>query len=297
MKGGLFMSLKQECIDMFRLIMDGMNECEDYQIEEPSGVFLCPKEDYKDIDTLIIGCEKCLVKNNCSKELVKVDLSIFVPSWAGEEDGGGIYICFNQKPVKEQYKNTIHYINNRRQLLDFMIQIKNRAESTRNAYAEYAEKIIELREYGKVFLEQLKTDYSVFADIKAELPIVFADFQKDESGKYVYDIGGNFEVVNDVQIIIHVFDCWRDIESLKMTLRHEILHYLLFIVSVNNLDDGGIFHYFCDKYNAHAYKEMPKKEREIYNAMMKGTNEEVSKALENIKRKIILGYAEGEKQI
>lgn len=293
MKGGLFMSLKQECIDMFRLIMDGMNECKDYQIEEPSSVYLCPKEDYKDIDTLMIDCyEECSMKDNCKKEFVKVDISVFIPSWAGDEDGGTIYICFNQKPIKEQYKNTIRYINNRRQLLELMIEIKKRAEKPRNAYAEYAEKIIELREYGQEFLKQLQTDYSVFADIKAELPIVFADFEKDESGKYVYDTGGNFEIVNDVQIIIHVFDCWRDIESLKMTLRHEILHYVLFIASVNNSDDGGIFHYFCDKYNAHAYKEMPKKEQEIYNVMMKGTNEEVSKALEKIKRKIILGYTE-----
>lgn len=287
-KGGQVVSLKQACIDMFRLIMDDENEYEDYQIEEPSGVFLCPKEEYKDTDTLIIECEECPAKNDCSKELVKVDLSIFVPLWAGDEDGGAIYICFNQRPVKEQYKKTIHYINNRRQLLDLMIQIKNRADSTRNAYAEYAEKIIELREYGKIFLEQLKADYPVFADIKAELPIVFADFQKDKNGKYVYDAGGDFEVVNDVQIIIHIYDCWRDIESLKMTLRHEVLHYMLFMISVDNSDDGGIFHYFCAQYNAHAYKEMTEKEQEIYDLMMKGTHEEVSKALENIKRRIIL---------
>lgn len=293
MKGRLFMSLKQECIDMFRLIMDGMNECKDYQIEEPSSVYLCPKEDYKDIDTLMIDCyEECSMKDNCKKEFVKVDISVFIPSWAGDEDGGTIYICFNQKPIKEQYKNTIHYINNRKQLLDLMIQIKNRAESTRNAYAEYAEKIIELREYGKVFLEQLKADYPVFADIKVELPIVFADFEKDENGKYVYDTGGNFEFVDDVQLIIHIFDCWRDIESLKRTIRHEILHYVLFRIAVNYADDGGIFHYFCDKYDAHAYKEMSEKEQRLYNEMLKASSEEVCKALEKIKRKIILGYAE-----
>ena len=40
---------------------------------------------------------------------------------------------------------------------------------------------------------------------------------------------------------------------------------------------------------------MPEKEQELYDAMLKATNEEVCKALENIKRKISLGYAEKEK--
>lgn len=290
------MSLKQECIDMLQLILSTSPDYEDYQIEENSAVFLCPKENYKDVDTLVFDCyEECPMKDNCNKELVKVDLSVFVPHWAGDEDGGTIYINFNQKPVKEQYKNTIRYINNRKQLFDFMCEIKKRADESRNAYAEYAEKIIELREYGEEFLTQLQADYPVFADIKAELPIVFAEFDKDESGKYVYDTGGNFEIVNDVQLIIHIFDCWRDIESLKTTVRHEILHYVLFRIGVNNSDDGGIFHYFCNRYDAHAYKEMPEKEQELYDAMLKATNEEVCKALENIKRKISLGYAEKEK--
>lgn len=287
------MSLKQECVDMLQLILSTSPDCEDYQIEEPSSVFLCPKEKYKDVDTLIFDCyEECPMKDNCNKELVKVDLSVFIPHWAGDEDGGSIYINFNQKPVKEQYRNTIRYINSRKQLIDFMSELKKRSDESRNAYAEYAEKIIELREYGQEFLTQLQADYPVFEGISEELPIVFADFAKDESGKYVYDTGGNFEIVNNVQLIIHIFDCWREIESLKTTVRHEILHYVLFRIGVNNSDDGGIFHYFCDKYDAHAYKEMPEKEQELYDSMLKATNEEVCKALEKIKREIVLGYAE-----
>ena len=286
------MSLKQECIDMFTLIFKGLSDCEDYQIEETSSVFLCPKENYKDVDTLVFDCYKeCPMKDNCNKELVKVDLSIFIPHWAGDEDGGSIYINFNQKPVKEEYKNTIRYINNRKQLIELMYEMKQRVDETKNSYAEYAEKIIELRKYGHEFLLQLQADYPVFADIKPKLPIVFADFAKDESGKYIYDTGGNFEIVDDVQIIIHIFDCWRDIETLKTTIRHEILHYVLFRIGVNYSDDGGIFHYFCDKYDAHAYKDMTEQEQEIYEVISKSTNEWICKALENIKKKIILGYA------
>lgn len=287
------MSLKQECIDMFKLIFKGLEDYKDYQIEENTGVFLCPKENYKNTDILIIDCyEECSMKDNCNKELVKTDLSIFVPWWSGDEDGGTIYINFNKKLTNEQYRNTIRYINNRKQLIELMYEMKQRIDETKNAYAEYAEKVIELRKYGQEFLKQVQSDYSVFKDIKTELPIIFDDFDKDENGKYVYDTGGNFEIVNDVQLIIHIFDCWRDIESLKRTVRHEILHYILFRIGVNNSDDGGVFHYFCKIYDAHGYKEMPEKEQIIYDSLIKESKTKVSKALEKIKRSIILGYAQ-----
>lgn len=288
-----YMSLKQECIDMFKLIFQGLEDYEDYDIEENTGVFLCPKNDYKDTDLLLSDCyEQCHTRDNCTKELIKTDLSIFVPYWAGDEDGGTIYINFNKKPKKEQYRNTIRYINNRKQLINLMYEMKQRVDDTKNAYAEYAEKIIELRKYGQVFLQQLQKDYPVFKNIKAELPIVFDDFEKDENGQYVYDTGGNFVLIDNVQLIIHVYDCWRDIESLKRTVRHEILHYVLFRISVNNSDDGGIFHYFCNKYDAHAYKEMPEDEQEIYKMLINDSEKNVSDVLERIKRKIILGYAQ-----
>lgn len=285
------MSLKQECIDMFHLIFKGSEDYDDYDIEENTGVFLCPKNDYKDTDVLISDCyEQCPTKKNCTKELVKTDLSIFVPYWAGDEDGGTIYINFNKKPKNEQYRNTIRYINNRKQLIEFMYEMKQRVDETKNAYAEYAEKIIELRKYGQDFLSQLQADYPVFKDIKPELPIVFDDFEKDENGEYVYDTGGDFVIINNVQLIIHIYDCWRDIETLKRTVRHEILHYVLFMISVNNSDDGGLFHYFCNKYDAHGYKEMPEKEQKIYETMMKSTDEDVSKLLESVKKDMYLGY-------
>lgn len=284
------MSLKQECIDMFYLIFKGLPEYDDFEIEEDTGVFLCPNENYKATDDLYYECyEKCTIKGNCSKEFVKVDLSVFVSWWAGDEDGGSIYINFNKKPPKEQYKQTIHYINNRKQLIELMYELKQRAEDMRNSYAEYAEKIIELRNYGQEFLMQLQKDYPVFADIKAELPIVFSDFSKDENGNYEYDTGGDFKVVG-VQLIIHIYDCWRDIEQLKIAVRHEILHYVLFRIGVNYSDDSGFFHYFCNKYDAHAYKEMPKEQQELYEGLLEAKEEDVCKVLANVKKNIVLGY-------
>lgn len=286
------MSLKQECIDMFNLIFKGLSDYEDYDIEEETCVFLCPDRNYKDREVLSYECyEECNKRNTCHGEYVKVDLSVFVPWWAGDEDNGSIYINFNKKPIKEQYKNTIHYINNRKQLIELMYKMKQRVNEMKNNYAEYAEKIIELRKYGQEFLLQVQKDYPVFESIKIDdLPIVFSDFAKEENGTYKYDTGGDFDVV-DIQLIIHVYDCWRGIEELKKTVRHEIFHYLLFRIGVNNSDDGGIFHYFCDKYDAHAYKEMSKEEQEIYNGLMEQSDVNVSNMLSEIKKRIVMGYA------
>jgi len=285
------MSLKQECIDMFTLIFKGLREYEDYDIEENTTVFLCSDEDYKDIEVLSYECYKCHKREICNKDYVEVDLSVFVPWWAGDEDGGSIYINFKKVPVKQQYKNTIYYINNRKQLIDLIYKMKQRVDHMKNAYAEYAEKIIELRQYGQEFLLQVQKDYPVFNSIKiGDLPLVFSDFAKEENGTYRYDTGGDFDVV-DIQLIIHVYDCWRGLDELKTTIRHEIFHYLLFRVGVNNSDSGGIFHYFCKKYDAHAYKEMAEEEQKIYSDMVELSPKEISDMLEGVKKKIVMYYA------
>lgn len=287
-----YMSLKQECIDMFELIFKRLPDYEDYQIEENDIVYLCPDNKYKDVETLLYDCyEDCPMKDSCDKEFVRIDLSVFVPWWAGDEDGGCIYINFKKKPLKVQYRNTIHYINSRKQLIELMYEVKQRVDETKNAYAEYAEKVIELREYGQEFLLQVQNDYPVFKDIKCDLPIIFSDFAKDKNGHNKYDTGGDF-IVQDAQMNIRVYDCWRDLDELKMTVRHEVLHYLLFRIGVNNGDTGGIFHYFCNKYDAHAYKEMSEDEQEIYKMLINDSEKNVSDVLEKIKRKVILGYAQ-----
>lgn len=170
-----------------------------------------------------------------------------------------------------------------------MYEMKQRVDEIKNAYAEYAEKIIELRKYGEKFLLQVQKDYPVFRTIETDLPIVLSDFKKNENGKYKYDTGGDF-CVNDIQLIVHIYDCWRDLDELKTTVRHEIIHYILFRIGVNNSDTGAIFHYFCNKYDAHAYKEMPDEEQDLYNSLMEYSSKEISDMLEKIKRKIVIGY-------
>ena len=44
-------------------------------------------------------------------------------------------------------------------------------------------------------------------------------------------------------------------------------------------DDSGIFHYFCDIYDAGAYKKMDKDNTEVFEMMSEYDKEEVDKCL------------------
>ena len=47
---------------------------------------------------------------------------------------------------------------------------------------------------------------------------------------------------------------------------------------------------FCNKYDAHAYMEMSKEQHKVYEALLEAKEDDVCKALENIKKNIVLGY-------
>ena len=57
----------------------------------------------------------------------------------------------------------------------------------------------------------------------------------------------------------------RDKESTRRTIRHEVLHYMLYIAGLKNDDDSAIFHYLCKEYDANAYKKMNEEEQALYN--------------------------------
>lgn len=58
-----------------------------------------------------------------------------------------------------------------------------------------------------------------------------------------YNMTGNVRTMKE-QNVINVFCCMRDKESTKRTIRHEVLHYMLYIAGLKNGDDSAIFHYY-----------------------------------------------------
>ena len=265
------MNLVEECRDMLELLFSDEENPIDYQIVENYPVCLCPEQAYAVVDEVNFEeCQQCKMKDECGKKIVFADLYIFVPMWAGDDDHGSYYINFNKKPENEGYREGITYLNTRRQLIDFMRRVKIRIDHQNEIYVQYVENILELKKYSKEFLQEVKNDLPVFADISSDLPISFELFsRKNKDGGEEYNIKGDVYQVDKSQINIHIYNCWEYIESLKKTLRHEILHYVLMKKGLNYSDDAAFFHYLCQLYDAGAYKEMPEREKNIFKELLK----------------------------
>ena len=124
-------------------------------------------------------------------------------------------------------------------------------------------------EYAKEFGETLRREYSFFENINTDiLPIVFhTDFAKDSEGKTNYTRAGDF-CFKGKQNVINTYYCMDDKEVTKQNIRHELLHYFLYMSDMKYLDDDAIFHYLCGIYDAHAYKEMGEEEQALYDKLV-----------------------------
>lgn len=70
------------------------------------------------------------------------------------------------------------------------------------------------------------------------------------------------------QNVINTYYCMEDIEKTKQNIRHELIHYFLYISNMKYEDDVAIFHYLCGLYDAHAYKEMGQAEQALYDKLI-----------------------------
>lgn len=215
------MSLKQECIDIINLITEPLkkDEYDLYEIETDSIRDIC---ELTGEDVTYGDCFDCEHYGDCQyKKCVKVDVSF----WD--------YVAFQRNYVfakKPSASNGICYINNCKQLMAEMSNFKKEIEIYKDYYAEFGEKL--RQEYS--FFENMNTDI---------LPIVFhTDFAKDDEGKTDYATKGNF-VSRGKQNVINTYYCMEDTERTKQNIRHELLHYFLYMSNMKCSDDSAIFHY------------------------------------------------------
>ena len=172
------MSLKQECIDIIGLITEPLkkNEYDLYEIETDSIRDIC---ELTGKDVTYGDCFDCEYYGNCQyKKHLKVDVSFW-----DYADFQRNYV-FTKKP---SVNKGIHYINNRKQLMDEMSQFKKELEIYKDYYAEFGEKYRDFMEYAKEFAEMLRKEYCFFENISTDiLPIVFhTDLAKDNEGKQI----------------------------------------------------------------------------------------------------------------
>lgn len=259
------MSLKQECIDIINLITEPLkkDEYDLYEIETDSMRDIC---ELTGEDVTYGDCFECEHYGNCKyKKPVKVDVSFW-----DYADFQRNYV-FAKKP---SVSKGICYINNRKQLMAEMSQFKKEIDQYKDYYAEFGEQYSDFIEYAKEFGDKLKQEYSFFENMSTDiLPIVFhTDFAKDSEGKTNYAKRGNFTSIGK-QNMINVYYCMDDLEDTKRNIRHELLHYFLYMSDMKHLDDDAIFHYLCGIYDAHAYKEMGEEEQVLYDKLIFGIPE------------------------
>lgn len=260
------MSLKQECIDMISLVTDSLRteDLDMYELESDTIRNICTHIGTDVTYGIAAKCDICddwLCDRECEYyRTVKVDVS-FTDSCEVSRN----YV-FSPKPNIPC--NGIRYIRSRKELMLEMAELKKELEKFKDYYADFGERYMDYLDYAKEFSEQLQNDYFFFTGLCSDfIPIVFRlDFNRDKSGNYEYDIAGHVNYC-DKQIVINIFDCMEDVESVKRTIRHEILHYYLLISDMKHQDDSAVFHYLCNKYDAHAYKDMPEDEQRLYDDM------------------------------
>ncbi|MSS63703.1 hypothetical protein [Velocimicrobium porci] len=254
------MSLKQECIDMINLIIEPLkkNDYDFYDLETDSIRDFCEKtgEDitYSDCQ----GCEN-YGKDCPYKKTIRVDVSF----WDGA-DCQRNYIFGNNQVLGKG----ICSIKNRKQLMSEMLKLKSELEEYKNWCAEFREYYEEYLKYAKEFAKEVKEKYFLlFGLVQTDiLPIIFHTDYNYRNGEIDYTTQGNLQII-DKQNLINVYCCMDNVEETKRTIRHEVLHYMLYIAGMKYKDDDAIFHYFCGEFDAHAYKDLKSDEQDLYDQL------------------------------
>lgn len=154
-----------------------------------------------------------------------------------------------------------------------MFQIKEDIEFSKDYYAKFGEKYNDYLQYAKEFAEKLKKDFTytmnetetLMLSVDSEnLPIVFhTDYRKDTDFKSDTLVTGDMKAIGN-QSVINIYCCMDKEEEIKQRLRHELIHYCLYINETTCSDDSAIFHVLCQIYDAYAYEKMPDEEQIVY---------------------------------
>lgn len=260
------MSLKQECIDMINLIIKPLQDDANdyYMLEEDAYVDICGKTG---LDITYTSCKDFCDNYNknykCRHENVKVDISFYCV----DADCTYNYVFGNNKAIGCKGVCTI---KNRKQLMKEMSALKKELETDKDLNADFGKNYGEYLKYAKRFAEEVKEKYIILRQVQTEiLPIIFHIDYAHCNGKAKYSTAGNL-VTKGKQNVINIFWCMRNEEEIKSTIRHEVLHYLLYIAGLKYQDDTAIFHYLCNEYDAGAYKEMNDEEQKLYAQLSNG---------------------------
>lgn len=257
------MTLKQEFIDMLRMIVDPLLAKDENMlcdIEVDTCRSICTKYDGEDVTYgASYQCEKeldaCTGCPYCQTTKVDVSFSNYCDIMKN--------YCFR----KNVGIDSVISINSRKKLLKEISGLKLEIEDTKDRRAEFGDKYHQYLKYARQFMDKVKEKYIVlFEGISTEIiPIVCHDDCSYDGKVPNFSLMGNFNTIEDSkQNMMNIYCCIDNEEQTRQSIRHEMLHYMLYIAGYKYEDDTAIFHHLCDEYDAHAYKEMPEEEEKLY---------------------------------
>ena len=242
------MNLKEHFIKSIEILC--INKDEIKIIENYKADFCNEKECDGDI-----SCKEC--KYNYTEV---VDLAI-IDNYYGEE----YYYSF--KATKNRNINSVTNYKKMYKELEYIkgIIVEQRFEDVKSDL-KYYDKINRLKKYAEEYAKILSEKY--FPRCNAEiLPIRFYDLSKNEE-KIIGDFAGNY-LRFCLQSVIEVYNCMSTSEEdLKVTIKHELLHYFLDMQCLKNADNDGVFHALAKIEDADPYGELSKEEQKEYDLLM-----------------------------
>lgn len=268
------MTLKQECIDMIKLITDPLAEKDDmyeYEINENSCIGFCLEKGEDDYSCFCYGCEKL---DQCSRSRmihINVDIELTSPVLA---DDAYWYFVFGRKEEYQELRGKIYYINTHTQLMNAMKAYKKKIEDFKDGYADFGKRYSDIMDYAKEFTEKIKEEHDIFKIIHSDiLPVVMHwDYRKDHDWNKNVFVGGDYHVYGKQSVINIYCSMDADTENIKQRVRHEILHYCLAVAGFKSGDNEAVFHYLCGLYDADAYMQMTEDEQSLYERFLKAKN-------------------------
>ncbi|MDF2906044.1 MAG: hypothetical protein K0R34_1365 [Herbinix sp.] len=257
------MTLKEETKMVLEVLIEGKRDSDEYEIEMDKTVSFCNREEEGDgfIFECRGECEDCR-KDKTGRCKYKIDekFGLVLSNYA---EWKFYYINFNQKA--KNYTG-FYTINNQKQVYSVVTELKKDMFYYEQYCTDMQTKMNELNFYAIKFANKITEELSGVKnpfDDKSLNIIYYPDFKEDDI---------NNETVTGITTGNYAKNCIRiyglderDLDDLKQTVRHELIHYILDLLKLNNNDDSAIFWILAEHYDAHPYKELKKEEeQDIY---------------------------------
>lgn len=179
--------------------------------------------------------------------------------------------------------------------LDYMNAWDNRTEYALTTEQKAAFYIMERKAevYARSFFRRLcERDFPSYDNLKIDgskiLPLTFLHYEELQEeyrlleGETVYRVETARFIRfgkpqrHCIQITLPICDQKAELsDKTKEDIRHELIHYFLFIHRCPHRDDSALFYAYCHIYDGGAYEKLSKKEESKYNEFIARLNEEI----------------------